>query len=315
MRRASQGAVPGGYMKFTERQERMVGRFLRESSYIVKNLSPTAQTQTLLQVRQRLFTELLYFQRESVDDDDLSVMLERLRVSPTGWQKPPDRPENYLVADRDTAAPVDTSIHTPSTSSLPSTAGSVSLPAGPLPVEEGRLLGVCVAVSERMAFTPLHVRAAFVMTGLTTGPFALIIYLGLYFEMCFAEQEPGPRHLAPGQLVKAVGRTAAPLTVLYAAAAAILILLDVLYERLVSVPAGLGVWQRFADYHASLFLGSLLVLVPIAVLSALPVPLQLHAGIRRCLHAGLSIYAVVLCIGIASHLTGLLLGIARGYNG
>ena len=305
-------------MKFTDRQERMVGHFLGESGRIVKNLSTTAQTQTFLQVRRRLYNELVHLQHETVEDDDLSALLERLCVSPTGWQQPPASSENYPVADRDTAVPgPGENLETSAFEFVAATPGHGpdSLQPGPLPVEERRLLGVCVALSERTAFPPRYLRAAFVTAGLTTGPFALIIYLGLYFEIFFARDEAGPSPFAPGQLVTVAGPTLVALTVLYAAATAILTVLDVLYERLMSGPAGFGAWQRFVDYHSSLYLVSLLVLVPMAVLTALPVPGQPRARIRRCLHAGLSIYAVVLCIGIASHLTGFLLGIAQGYNG
>ena len=133
--------------------------------------------------------------------------------------------------------------------------------------------------------------------------------------MLIAHDEAVPPPFAPGKLVIAAGHTLAALTVLYAAVTAILALLDVLYEQLISAPAGLGEWQRFADYHPSLFLVSLLLLVPIAVLSALPVPVQSRTAIRHCLHAGLSIYTVVICVGIASHLTGFLVGFAQGYLG
>ena len=302
-------------MKFTDRQEQMVGLFLRETGYIVKNLSPPAQTQTLLQVRERLYTELLLVPGETLQDDDLSVLLGRLRVSPTGWLRPATRSPKRLAMNLTQAAPAETSKSAPAPSRAPSNDATPSSHANRVSVQKRRLLGVCIVLSERMDFPLRYVRAAFLTAGLTTGPLALIVYLGLYFEMSLVPREPGARPFAPVRLAKAIGFTLAPLTLLYAAAAAALTLLDVLYEQLVSSPAGLGVWERFSDYNGPLFLASLLALVPVAVLSGLPIPRQSRAAIRRCLEAGLSIYAVLLCIGIASRLTGFLIDFAQGYNG
>ena len=302
-------------MKFTDRQEHMVGHFLRQSGYIVKNLSPPAQTQTLLQVRERLYTELLLMPSEILEDHDLSVLLDRLRVSPTGWQRPAANPKNRPAKALNKAALVETSKSVLPPTRVPSKGATPSLPAKQVSVQKRRLLGVCIVLSERTDFPLRYVRAAFVTAGLTTGPFALIVYLGLYFEMSLAEREPGARPFAPVHLAKAIGFTLAPLALLYAAATAALTLLNVLYAQLASSPAGLGAWERFSDYNGPFFLASLLVLVPIAVLSGLPVPAQSRAGIRRCLEAGLSIYAVVLCMGIAFRLTGFLIAFAQGYNG
>ena len=300
-------------MKFTDRQEEMVGHFLRESGYIVKDLSSPAQTQTLMQVRERLYTELSFMPGEFLDDDDLSILLDRLRVSPTGWQRPAIRVKGGPAEALNGAALVETLESGPAR--VPGKDASASFPANPAPEEKRRLLGVCSVLSERMDFPLRFVRAAFVIAALTTGPFALIVYLGLYFEMSLAEREPGSRPFAALHLAKAIGFTLAPLTLLYAAATVVLALLNVLYAQLASSGAGLGAWERFSDYNGALFLASLLVLVPVAVLSGLPVPARSRAGIRRCLEAGLSIYAVVLCMGIAFRLTGFLIGFAQGYNG
>ena len=103
-------------------------------------------------------------------------------------------------------------------------------------------------------------------------------------------------------------------SILYAGTTGLFLLLDAVYERLVSLPTGIGTWGRFADYHTPLFLAVLLTLVPVAVLNGLPLPAHTHSAVRKFLIAGLSTYAVTLCLGIASYLSGVLLGIAAGYN-
>ena len=299
-------------MKFTEHQERMVGFYLRQSGSIVKNLSPPAQTQSLLQVRLRLTEELLLLRRETVEDADMSALLDRLQLSPTGWLKPTQRLEIGPAALRPTVGPADRA--SPDVRPRREGQGNSSTVES-LALEERRWLGVCLALSHRLAFPLSYVRAGFAITFLLTGPFALIIYLGLYFEMHFADQEPDTPRLDPRWLMNSMGRAVAALSILYIGTTMFFLLLNAVYEGLVSLPTGLGTWGRFADYHTPLFLAVLLALVPVAVLSGLPVPAPKRVAIRKFLYTGLSIYAVVLCLGIASYLTGILLAIAEGYNG
>lgn len=299
-------------MKFTEHQEHMVGLYLHQSSSIVKNLSPPAQTQSLLQVRLRLTEELLLLRRETVEDADMSALLDRLQLSPTGWLKPTQRLEIRPAALRPTVGPADRA--SPDVRPRREGQGNSST-AQSLALDERWWLGVCLALSDRLVFPLSYVRAGFVITALLTGPFALIIYLGLYFEMHFADQDPDTPCLDPRWLMNSTGRTVAALSILYMGTTMFFLLLNAVYESLVSLPTGLGTLGRFADYHTPLFLAVLLALVPVAVLSGLPIPAHKRVAIRKFLYTGLSIYAVVLCLGIASYLTGILLAIAEGYNG
>lgn len=300
-------------MKFTEHQERMVGLFLRQSGYIVKDLSPPAQTHALVQVRRRLSQELLLFRRETVEDDDISALLDSLRLSPTGWLKTTERLEIRPAAAHPPLAPEAPDDISPD--APPQQVGlGISAATESLASDERRWLGVCLEFSDRLALPPAYVRAGFLMASLLTGPLALIVYLGIYFEMYFADHRPATPHFDPRRLIRATGCAVAAASILYAGTTGLFLLLDAVYERLVSLPTGLGTWGRFADYHTPLFLAVLLTLVPVAVLDGLPIPARGRGAVRSFLIAGLSTYAVALCLGIASYLSGVLLGIAAGYN-
>lgn len=302
-------------MKFTEHQEVMLGLYLRESSNTVKDLPPLAQIQSLKQARQRLYEELLNLRCATLEDDDLTSLLERLRVSPSGWQKPSGIWEVHTAASPGLSGARDGQGLLLLHESQASKAERPAQAAGPLESDERRWLGVCIELSERLVTPLLHVRAAFLAAGLLTGPFALLLYLGLYFEIYISDGSPQAQRIAPRKLARAIGGVVALLTVLYAGTAGLVVLGNSLYAGLVSSPLGLGAWARSADYNTPLFLIALLVLAPIATLGALPLPEQARASIQKGLTFGISIYAIMLCLGIASHLTGILLGIANGYSG
>jgi len=302
-------------MKFTAHQEDMLGLYLRESGNTVKNLPPPAQIHSLKQARRRLYDELVNLRCETVEDADLSSLLERLRVSPSGWQKPPGLWEVRSAASSErTGAPGGQGLQILGESQAIGRERPAQVERAPQ-LDRHRLLGVCTALSERLAFPVLHVRAAFLVAGVLTGPFALLLYLGIYFEAYISEGRADKQRIALFQLAKTNGKIVGLLALLYAGTEGLLVLGNALYSGLASSPFGVGVWGRFADYNTPLFLGALLALVPVATLGALPLPERARTVINQVMSYGIAMYAIALCLGIASYLTGILLGISSNFNG
>lgn len=276
-------------MKLTPVQERMVSDYFVRNGHVMERLSSQARANSLRLARHRLRDELLLLREPTVEDEALSDLLTSLEVSPTGWLTPRVRIE--ILAE---PTPV-----------RPRRDGSKAYHA--LASPRRRWLGVCVVLSEQKGYPVPVIRAAFALCALLAAPFALIIYLGLYLEMyVYANKVNIPRVDLP-RLFKAVGATCGVLGGLYAGSAALLFLSTIAYERFTESTLIQGAWGRFPDYNTPLFVAALVVLVPIAILQGLPVPASRSAILRKCLYAGAAIYSLILCTGLATFFTGILL--------
>lgn len=170
-----------------------------------------------------------------------------------------------------------------------------------------RWLGVCGGVGEHFGLNVKLVRFIAFCLGLMTGPVMLIVYLAVYFEMYLtADSEDIPR-IDKLKLVKLVLGALAAASAFYAATRGVLALMTYAYMRFMekSEPF-LGKWGWLEANATWLFLGVLCVLMPIALLSGLPLATGWdHTG-KRVVQAGLALYALVLCLGIASALAGVI---------
>lgn len=295
------------YMKLTERQENMVGIFLRESGHTIQELSPSAKAQTLRMIRRRLRHELLQLGDVTVQDGELGELLGRLRVSPKGWMPPGDRVESMTVSPQQVRrARSNRPIRTERERSRRQM--RVTAPDEPLPTSpDRRCLGVCLALSERHPYGVSTIRRAFLIGGLLTGPLALVVYLTLYFERYAPAAGDPERNIDRRRLASSVAGTSFVLAAMFAAAWVLFQAPPILFEKLSGTPIRLGAWGRFENYNALLLFVAFLALSPAAVLRGLPIHEKSREAVANGLLAGFVCYGAILCYGIALCLTGVLI--------
>ena len=71
----------------------------------------------------------------------------------------------------------------------------------------------------------------------------------------------------------------------------------------------MGVWDRMSSYNVELLVFVLVVFVPLAVLSGLPLAYRWGRTISTIVNAGLAMYAVVISVGLALSVVGYAFGV------
>jgi hypothetical protein len=91
---------------------------------------------------------------------------------------------------------------------------------------------------------------------------------------------------------------------------ALLWLIDVGYNQMIEQPLEYSAqWGWLPDWRGYFLFWALMYCLPVRAVAALPVTANWDATLRKTADAGMALYAVVLCFGVASALTG---AIVRG---
>lgn len=171
-------------------------------------------------------------------------------------------------------------------------------------------LGVCGAIARNVDIDPRIVRFTAVTLGLVPFilPFVLIAYLSTYFWIYFAKDRGHVTPIQPVPLVKAVLAISAVAALLHAGSGAILWLIEVGYSQLLEQPLQYAArWGWLPHWRGYLLFWALMYCLPVRLVAALPVTANWDSTLRKTAHAGMALYAVVLCFGVASALTGAIL--------
>lgn len=168
-------------------------------------------------------------------------------------------------------------------------------------------LGVCLTLADQFGLDPRLVRGLFFALGLVTGPLSLIVYLAL-----FGQQFAGNRRRTfpaidvyrvalrgGGAFIGALG--------LYFFTSLVLTVIRLGYERYMDDTLVLGEWGWLLERHTGLLLLVILTAVPLGILSGMPLNNGWDYTTKKCMQAVLALYAVVLSVGIASVITGVIL--------
>jgi len=178
-----------------------------------------------------------------------------------------------------------------------------------------RWLGVCSALASRWGVSPWLIRTPFLILGLLSGPFALIVYLAIYFEIHFVGRCAGNPAIDGWMLAKRVASHTFAAVGFYAVGWGGMKIALVAFLRFTKyISIDLGGWQWLVNDGTEL-LGVVLVLVlPVSVLSALPVAGGWDRTFRKLSQAFLAVYALVVAFGTACFVAGLLVRLVGEYN-
>jgi phage shock protein PspC (stress-responsive transcriptional regulator) len=175
-------------------------------------------------------------------------------------------------------------------------------------------LGVCAYNAERFGMAPWMLRLALVVLGVFTGPVAAFVYLAGFAEYYWALEEEARPRIHYGTLAL---RTIAPLAVVLLLRWATFKLLDLLaygYDRVFSEPVPpLGKWDWLAHYEGTVFFLVCISVLPLSVLSGMPLANAWSHSLKRLAQALVALYFVALSFGVASILVGIILDRVQPY--
>jgi phage shock protein PspC (stress-responsive transcriptional regulator) len=270
-------------MNLTQRQEWLIARYLRAVSDELGDVSDAARERLLNRLRNRIALELRALDAAPLNAaaDPVVALIQRLGA--------PTHAASQLLDQYGET-------------------GALALKVG-----QCVWLGVCSGLAERFGLQARTLRACAIALGLVTGPAALLIYLGLYLEMYLITDLPDVPRIQKGKVVRYLLGTLAAIVAFHLGAAGFLIAVRKVYLKIMThegMPLLRG-WDWLAVNASFLLFCALAILLPFAVLGALPLANQWDRTVKRLLQAGLALYAVTLAFGMASFLVGLLIQTAR----
>jgi len=273
-------------MHLTQKQESLISQYLRDASRRLDASMPdNLRERNLRQLQSRIYRELEELRTSAVSDEDVLDILQR--ASTAGRPAPPQKkvePE----AKRD-VPPRD----------------EASKPIW---------LGVCVYNAERFGLEPWMLRIGAVLLGLITGPLALICYVAAFGEYYLAQNEEERPKLAYGGLALRAVAPLATLFVLRWGAGKVEDLIAWGYNRLVKPPLpDLEAWGWLQHYEPTYFYLACLSVIPLGILSGLPLANAWGASLKRLAQAVVALYGVLLCFGLASVIVGIILDRVEDY--
>jgi phage shock protein PspC (stress-responsive transcriptional regulator) len=175
-------------------------------------------------------------------------------------------------------------------------------------------LGVCARLSERMDIEVWYIRALAIILGVT-GPLAVVLYLGLYAEMYYNAEDKERPTIVRSNVVKRFAMTFGVAFSLFVGTHYGSKLIYFLNASLLRRPQPvLGPWGWIEEKQGTFFLLTLLFLLPLAMLSAMPLANAWDQSLKRILQAGLAVYGLVLSFGIASLVVGIILSVVRDFT-
>lgn len=304
-------------MKLSEKQERLVARYYQEMSARLETHAPGDRARLLAALKSRVSEEMERFGAVAASDEEVAALLRlSTRAIP---ELGPLLNGQQLQFELDLASPE----YAAPGGAAKSEAGRTSATrAGAVhgrtleSTEHRRWLGVCWNLSRRLGVEVRYIRLGALVLGVLTGPFALIAYLGAYFEMYFSSERRMQPSLDPLRLVKALLQGVLGAVLMFAGSHFAMIGIRAAYQKLFGeeVPpmAGLN-WLETNGF--GLFLVVLITTVPLAALSALPMADGWNETAGKIYKAVLALYAVGISLGIAAFLVGVMLGFVQRYTG
>lgn len=293
-------------MKLTEPQQTAITRYLREIAMYMDDSVPVGvRRQGLNDFHQKIHQSLeATANGGTVQNEHVKALLRRLG--------PAEKRASTLLPN---AVPKSSS---PKTMRSPRrTAQPKQTPREPRrrEVAEKRVwLGVCDNLAARMEIEVWYIRTLAIILGIT-GPLAVVLYLAMYAEMYYSAEDKKRPTIVRSKIVKRFTATFGVAFALFAGTHYGSRLIYFVNAELLRRPQPiLGPWDWIEDKSGVLFLTTLLFLLPLAILSAMPLANAWDQSLKRVIQAGLAIYGLVLSFGIASLVVGIILSVVRDFT-
>ena len=294
-------------MKLTQPQQTAITRYLREIAMYMDDSFPIAvRRQELNEFHRKIHQSLeATANGGNVQNEHVKALLARLG---------PAEKRGPTLLGGVAAKPV--AQKAPATQRRPAKAQPTQRRSRP-PREEGEKrvwLGVCHNLAERMEIEVWYIRTLAIILGIT-GPLAVVLYLGLYAEMYYSADDKARPTIVRSKIVKRFATTFGVAFALYVGTHYGSRLIYFVNAELLRRPQPiLGPWGWIEDKLGALFLLTILFLLPLSILSAMPLANAWDQSLKRVIQAGLAVYGLVLSFGIASLVVGIILSVVRDFT-
>lgn len=267
-------------MRLTEAQRDRINGYLRDVQQALSDADPGVRSERLQSLKARIQKELTQLEDREVRDEDIAQIL---------------------------AACGSPAEHSATVLSQAST---------PLSKEIDRIwLGVCTGLAERWAVDVRVIRVMAVLLGLLPPvlPFVLLAYLGMYAYFYMSDSDSIPKgEIRVFSIARFVLAVFAAIWGVYLCGVILIEFIARGTFKLLEQPLELSSrWTWLEREGAGWFFWTLFTLLPLSVLSALPVPPAWASTLRKVVYAALALYAVLVCFGVASYLVGVIFFLAE----
>lgn len=272
-------------IKLSENQERRITRYLRDVGEHLGDLSLRERESALARLNARIELELAKF-RNGLEDADLLKVLQRC--------------------------------------GNPAEQAARLMPSRPVPPDtfvcwsDRVWLGVCAGIARKLDVDATIVRIVAVLIGIVFPlvPLLLIAYVAVFLWDYYTTEEGVFDPIEPLKLVKALAGVLAVALALHYGTRALLIFISHAYQMVMVQPLVLERrWGWITSDAGSWLFWVLAIGLPLAALSALPVPKAWAGTLKKTVQAGLALYAVWLCFGIACVIAGVILQSVDEFTG
>ncbi len=270
-------------MKLSETQRQRINDYLQEVHAQLSGVDPDVRSRTIQDLKSRIQKELLRFENRVIDDTDIETVLQKFG------------PPAAVVSAASEANPVNTH--------------------GAVTSNERVWLGVCDTLAKKADLPVKWIRVGWVLLSLLPPltPFLLIIYVGAYLYLHFTDSHGPHDEISVAPILQFSALIFGEIFALYVFGVFLLeFIARVTFKLAGKSPALTPRWAWLELEGASWFFWTLLLLIPLSILAKLPVPSAWETTLRKVVYAGVALYAVLVCFGVASYLAGTLFFLAEG---
>lgn len=273
-------------MELTEKQRQRVAAYLAQVARYLADMPEDGRRDAIGQLKERIGRELRGFDDGTADDEAVRRVLENCG--------PPATQAARLAGER-----------------VPVRYAFLAWP-------DRVWLGVCGGIAHQLGAPPGVVRLIAVLLGLVVPllPVLLVVYLCVFLVAYVSSNARDiPRVRALG-IVRSVLATLGTALGLFTGAKALLWLVSRIYTNAAGEVLYVeGRWAWFLYYDQTLLVWLLMLVLPVAILAALPVQPAWTTTLRKAVHAGLALYAMAVAFGVACVFVGIVLRVSKGMSG
>lgn len=176
--------------------------------------------------------------------------------------------------------------------------------------EERVWLGVCAGVANRIGIDANFIRLVLVVLGFIPPlmPFLITGYLCFYLAVYYSAPRGTYERIRLYPVLRRSIAIALGVTGIYGGAFILLVFLSRLSKQ--ALGAGLllgGQWNWLVAQNTPIYVWVMIYMMPVAIVSALPVRRTWASTLEKVVKAILALYAMLICIGLAFVITGLVL--------
>ncbi|MCP4639613.1 MAG: PspC domain-containing protein [bacterium] len=273
-------------MKLTRSQEARIGKYLKDVTVYLGDVSEEERKRAIAQLKNRIARELRQFGDGDVDDGSLEVVLENCGN--------PVSQAARLLAGRASAAPVF------------------------LAWPDRVWLGVCGGLGRALGVEPGVVRLIAVLLAVIFPlvPILLLGYITAFLVAYFRSPAEALPRVAWGKMVQSFFGFIGTAVALFAGSLVILLFITHMYrhfmgQELVVDPR----WAWLIEKNRAAFAWCIAILGPLAIIRALPTRVAWQKTLKKVTQAGLALYAMGVCFGIASLMVGIILLVVDQVSG